>query len=66
MESMEFYDVKSKSKFSTEDYEVREKTTTSKKTGKKTTRFFAVAKSPTGTHECWRVLSKVMAEKLRK
>ena len=62
-EELEFFDVKSKEKFKTTDYEVREKTSTSKKSGKEVTRFFAVAKSPTGPHECWRVVSKDFAEK---
>ncbi len=56
---LEFYDVKSKSKFKTDNYEVREKE------AKGRTRFFAVAKSPSGSHECWRVLSKDQAEKLK-
>ena len=53
-EALSFYDVKSKSKFETSDYEVREKSG----------RFFAVAKSETGTHECWRVISKAKAAEL--
>jgi len=52
---MEFYDVKTKGKFSTDDYKVVEKGG----------RFFAVAKSNAGTHECWRVLSKDQAAKLK-
>ena len=52
---MEFYDVKTKSKFTTEDYKIVEKSG----------RNFAVAKSPAGTHECWRVVSKEMAAKLK-
>ena len=56
MEELSFYDVKSKSKFSSSEYEVREKNG----------RFFAVTKSPAGTHECWRVLSKDQAAKLKK
>jgi hypothetical protein len=55
-EALSFYDVKTKSKFSTADYQVREKSG----------RFFAVAKSQKGTHECWRVLSKDQAKKLKK
>lgn len=51
----EFYDVKTKSKFSTDNYRVVEKSG----------RFFAVAKSPAGTHECWKVLSKEQAAKLK-
>ena len=55
-EELSFYDVKTKSKFNTSEYDVREKSG----------RFFAVAKSPKGTHECWRVLSKDQAAKLKK
>ncbi|MFT5170158.1 MAG: hypothetical protein ACI9E5_001146 [Candidatus Omnitrophota bacterium] len=56
MEELSFYDVKSKSKFNSSEYDVREKSG----------RFFAVTKAPEpGTHECWRVLSKVQAEKLK-
>ena len=54
-EKLSFYDVKSKSKFETDDYEVREKNG----------RFFAVAKSQSGPHECWRVLSKDQAAKMK-
>ena len=54
-EKLSFYDVKSKAKFETEEYDVREKSG----------RYFAVAKSRSGTHECWRVLSKVQAEKMK-
>ena len=56
MEELSFYDVKTKGKFKTTSYEVREKSG----------RFFAVAKSPKGTHECWRVLSKDQAAKMKK
>jgi len=56
MEKLSFYDVKTKGKFETETYEVREKAG----------RFFAVAKSPKGPHECWRVLGKDQAAKLKK
>lgn len=55
MEKISFFDVKSKKKFETDTYEVREKNG----------RFFAVTKSPAGTHECWRVLSKDKAQELR-
>ena len=48
MEEMEFFDVKTKSKFKTTTYQKREKSG----------RFFIVAKSPAGTHECWKVVSK--------
>lgn len=52
---IEFYDVKAKNKFKTDKFRVEERKG----------RFFAVAKSPNGTHECWRVLSKEQAEKLK-
>lgn len=52
-EEVEFYDVKTKKKFKTTDYRIEEKKG----------RFFAVAKSPEGTHECWRVVSKDFAQK---
>ncbi|MDD4201933.1 MAG: hypothetical protein PHQ52_00510 [Candidatus Omnitrophica bacterium] len=55
MEAMEFYDVKSKAKFKTSEYRIEDKKG----------RFFAVAKSPTGTHECWRVVSKAKAAELK-
>ena len=56
MEELSFYDVKSKAKFASSNFEVREKNG----------RFFAVTKAPTGSHECWRVLSKDQAAKLKK
>lgn len=52
---LSFYDVKTKKKFETDNYRVEERKG----------RFFAVAKSPAGTHECWRVLSKDQAAKLK-
>ena len=55
MEELSFYDVKTKAKFTTSTYEVREKGG----------RFFAVTKSQSGSHECWRVLGKDLAEKLK-
>ncbi len=55
MEKLSFYDVKTKDKFETDQYQVREKGG----------RFFAVAKSLKGTHECWRVLSKDQATKFK-
>ncbi|MFW6230559.1 MAG: hypothetical protein ACOC32_00890 [Nanoarchaeota archaeon] len=54
-EEIEFYDVKSKSKFKTTEYRVEERNG----------RFFAVTKSPSGDYECWRVLGKEKAEQLR-
>jgi len=56
MDELSFYDVKTKQKFNSSEYEVREKGG----------RFFAVTKSPAGTHECWRVLSKDQAAKSKK
>lgn len=56
MDELEFYDVKTKKKFKATDYRVEERKG----------RFFAVAKSLEGTHECWRVLSKDQAEKIKK
>jgi len=55
-EELSFYDVKSKKKFNSSTYSVKEKSG----------RFFAVTKAPAGTHECWRVLSKDQAKKLKK
>ena len=52
---LEIYDVKTKERFKTTDYDVREKKG----------RFFAVAKSKAGKHECWRILSKAQAEELK-
>ena len=56
MQDLEFYDVKTKSKFKTDTFSVKEKAG----------RFFAVAKSPAGTHECWRVLGKDQAAQFKK
>jgi len=55
MSKLSFYDVKTKRKFSTDRYSIR----------RKKGRAFAVAKSPSGTHECWRVLSAKQASALR-
>ena len=52
---LSFYDVKTKKKFETDEYEIREKNG----------RNFAVTKSPAGPHECWRVISKDQAAKLK-
>lgn len=50
-----FYDVKTKKKFETDNFKIVEKGG----------RNFAVAKSPAGTHECWRVVSKDDAAKYK-
>lgn len=52
-QEVEFYDVKTKDKFKTANYKIVDKSG----------RMFAVAKSPAGTHECWRVVSKEFAQK---
>jgi len=52
-EKLSFYDVKTKNKFESDAWVVKEKSG----------RFFAVVKSPHGTHDCWRVLSKEQAAK---
>ncbi|OGZ26648.1 MAG: hypothetical protein A2365_04350 [Candidatus Nealsonbacteria bacterium RIFOXYB1_FULL_40_15] len=59
-EVMEFYDVLSKKKFKTDEYRIE------KRTAKGRDRFFAVAKSQVGTHECWKVLGKDKAAELQK
>ena len=56
MQELSFYDVKSKKKFKATEYVVKEKAG----------RFFAVTKAPGASHECWRVLGKADAEKLKK
>jgi len=53
---MEFFDVKTKKKFKTTEFEIRERSG----------RNFAVTKSPDGPHECWRVVSKDTAAKYKK
>ncbi len=53
---LSFYDVKTKKKFEADEYRVVEKKG----------RFFAVAKSKSGPHECWRVLSKDQAAEIKK
>ena len=52
-ESLEFFDVKSKQQFRTDQYRIVVKSG----------RSFAVTKSPTGSYECWRVVSKDFAAK---
>lgn len=54
-EMQEFYDVKSKKKFKTDKYKLVEKGG----------RNFIVAKSQSGPHECWKVVSKETAAKLK-
>jgi len=52
-EELSFFDVKSKEKFMASEYKIVEKKG----------RFFAVTKSKSGSHECWRVVSKDFAAK---
>ncbi|MFP3852774.1 MAG: hypothetical protein ACLFWD_00625 [Anaerolineales bacterium] len=56
-ETLEFYDVKTRTKFQSADWriEVKEKNNTK--------RYFAVTKAPAGTHEAWRIVSKDFAQK---
>ncbi len=49
METLKFYDVKAKKKFTSSDYKIVEKRVRGRKVR------FAVAKSPTGT-QSWRIL----------
>jgi len=55
MPEFEFFDVKTKTKFKTTEFRVVEKSG----------RSFVVAKSPSGPHECWRVVGKDAAAKLK-
>ncbi|MBT4604578.1 hypothetical protein HOC01_02985 [archaeon] len=57
-EELEFYDVKTKAKFKSKNYEVRVREV------KRTKRYFAVTKSLAGEHECWRVISSDKAKEL--
>lgn len=52
-QELEFFDVKSKKKFKANEYKIVNKGG----------RFFAVTKSKSGPHECWRVVSKDFAAK---
>ena len=52
-EKLSFYDVKSKKKFLTDVYKIVNKKG----------RYFAVTPSKTGSYDCWRIVSKVMALK---
>lgn len=49
---LEFFDVATKKKFKTSDYKLKTKKT---KSGMRT---FAIAKSPTGDHEVYRIVAK--------
>ncbi len=53
---LEFFDVKTRSKFKTADWRVETKMAKGK------TRFFAVAKVPGASHEAWRIVSEEFAK----
>lgn len=53
---IEFYDLKSKKKFKSTGWRLVEKGG----------RNFAVTKAPSGSHECWKVLSKDQAAEIKK
>ncbi len=55
-QELTFYDVKSKKKFKSSQYDVRQKSN----------RFFAVTQSPSGDYECWKIISNKKAAELRK
>jgi len=56
-EPLEFYDVKSKTKFTSSNWRIETKLS------KGRTRYFAVTKAPAGTHEAWRIVSEDFAKK---
>jgi hypothetical protein len=56
-EPLEFYDVKSKTKFTSSDWRIETKFS------KGRARYFAVAKAPAGTHEAWRIVAEDFAKK---
>lgn len=53
---LEFYDVKSRSKFTATEWRIETKTSKGK------LRYFAVAKAPAGTHEAWRIVTEEFAK----
>jgi hypothetical protein len=56
-ETLEFYDVKSKTKFKSVDWRIE------KKEAKGRVRYFAVTKAPSGPHEAWRIVKAEFGEK---
>jgi hypothetical protein len=54
-ETLEFYDVKSKTKFKSADWRIEVKESKGRK------RYFAVTKAPAGTHEAWRIVREDFA-----
>jgi len=57
-EELEFFDVKTRTKFKSTDWRIETKE------AKGRTRYFAVTKSPAGTHEAWRMVSAAMVKPL--
>jgi len=57
-ETLEFYDVKSKTKFSATEWRIETKVSDDGRT-----RYFAVTKAQVGTHEAWRIVGKDFALK---
>ena len=53
---LNFYDVKSRSKFASTDWRIETRTATGK------TRYFAVAKVPTAGHEAWLIVKEEFAK----
>jgi hypothetical protein len=53
---LEFFDVKSRSKFKTADWRIETKVAKGK------TRYFAVAKVPGAAHEAWRIVKEDFAK----
>jgi hypothetical protein len=53
---LEFYDVKTRSKFTSADWRIEVKE------AKGTKRYFAVAKAPGASHEAWRIVSADFAK----
>ncbi|MCH8337497.1 MAG: hypothetical protein IH858_01450 [Chloroflexi bacterium] len=56
-EELEFYDIKNKSKFKTENWRIETKISGNR------TRYFAVGKVPGEGREAWRIVSKDFAMK---
>jgi hypothetical protein len=57
-EPLEFYDVKSKTKFTATEWRIEKKVS-----DKGRVQYFAVTKAPAGTHEAWRIVGKDFALK---
>lgn len=53
---LEFFDVKSRTKFKSTDWRVEAKTAKGK------TRYFAVSKVPGASHEAWRIVAEAFAK----